>query len=148
MKDKVASQEHRSYEHGIKTDVWMERSALEAIRAAGLQAPKADLSSFTTWGYENSSQAATITDEFLVSQMPCGPQGHPGQPGQENGGHRRNEIPLSHPSSRSSIHPETLATSSTCQKGLDTQARNAGEARVRDSGHVRPRPSSSGETRT
>src|SRR5256885_10597998 len=106
----------------------MERSALEAIRAAGLQAPKADLSSFTTWGYENSSQAATVTDEFLVSQMPCGPQGHPGQPGQENGGHRPNEIPPSHPSSRPTIHPQTLATSSTRPKGLDTQARKPADS--------------------
>src|SRR2546423_12883806 len=97
----------------------MERSALEAIRAAGLQAPKADLSSFTTWGYENSSQAATITDEFLVSQMPCGPQGHPGQPGQENGGDRRNEKPLSHPPSRPKIHPENLSTNPHCPKRPD-----------------------------
>src|SRR5687768_14641477 len=70
----------------------MARAALEEIRAAGLQAPKAHLPSLPSWRREGGPQAPEPSAQVLVGQVPGRSQGDPGQPREEDGRGGRGRI--------------------------------------------------------
>ena len=65
----------------------MEHLALEANRAAGVQAPTADLSSGESAGCEISSPMTTIDEALLVCPSAGHPAGDSRESRQTHGGH-------------------------------------------------------------
>src|SRR5579872_5392025 len=106
----------------------MARPELASHREAGLQAPKADLSSLSPWRYEDSPQAPKVVDAVLVCQMPGGTQGDTGQPRQEDSGSRWPEKPLSCRTSPPRWPPEYPCQAQADAPRLDTKARHRREA--------------------
>src|SRR5713101_4065869 len=109
----------------------MEASAVEILRAAGLQAPKADLPSLPSWRRHDRPSSSTAFDEVLVGQMPCRPKGDAGQSGQEDRWRGWGQEP--HPSPTIGTRPASDATSDDTPRppGLDTQAWQSGTATAR-----------------
>src|SRR5687768_14508234 len=115
----------------------METPALEAIRAAGLQAPEADLPSLTSWQHPGSPQAGATTDEVLVGAMPRRAPGDAGQPGQAHRGGGRRQEPDTPAAARAGRHPASVRETTSRPPGLDTQARQDGTAATRHPDHAR-----------
>src|SRR5262245_3681662 len=91
----------------------MEHPALGTHRAAGVQAPKADLSSLAPWRCQDGSLAPATRDDILGSQVPCRPQGDTGQSGQENGWGGWRQV------------PDAAATAPSCSKSGSSPQSNA-----------------------
>src|SRR6266542_2417281 len=109
----------------------MERTALEAIRAAGVQAPRPDLSSLTTWRCQDSPHTSETCDEVLGGEMPRGPKGIAGQSGQEDGRRGRRETNHSSTTPHSCTISANFRKSTTSAPSLDSQTRLQRTASVR-----------------
>jgi len=72
------------HEHTGNGSAGMAGPPLAQAGAERPQAPRADLPSFAAGRDKESPAPATSAVEFLVGQVPGRPQGHPGQPGQED----------------------------------------------------------------
>src|SRR5450631_994159 len=105
-------------------------------RAAGVQAPKAHLSSLTTWRCQDGPPTTETFDEILVRQVPCSTPSHAGQSRQENSRSRWSESTQSKTKDDTCQSTQAHPQSKTSQKGLDTQTWNTGKARFGDTGHV------------
>src|SRR3954464_5940298 len=104
----------------------MEHPALETLRAAGVQAPEADLSSLASWRYQGCAQTPTTVVDVPGGQGPRRAEGHAGQPRQADrrGGWRACARPPA--AARPRPVPAALRHGATNTPGLDSQARLAG----------------------
>src|SRR5687767_14899832 len=117
----------------------MESPALGAIRAAGLQAPAADLQSLRTWRCQDSPPTRTLADEVLGSALPGGPSGHAGQPRETDRRRGRGREPRPRRTARPRGDPAAESQGATRPPGVDTQTRQGGEAPARHPDDARPR---------
>src|SRR5216683_5260523 len=122
----------------------MEAPAVEILRAAGLQAPKADLPSLPSGRRHDRPSSSMAFDEVLVGQMPCRPKGDAGQSGQEDRWRGWGQEP--HPSPTIGACPASDATSEDTPRppGLDTQAWQNGTTTAWYSHLGQPRRSNTG----
>src|SRR6266511_669026 len=104
----------------------MEGCALETLRAAGLQAPKADLPSLPAWRRQDRPSAPTTPDEILGSQMFGRPESDAGQPRQEDRWRGRGEGPRPCPAARPGPDSDATAEGAARPTGLDPQTRQGG----------------------
>src|SRR5690242_5065314 len=111
----------------------MEALAVETLRAAGLQAPKADLPSLPSGRRHDRPSSSTVSDEILGSQMPCRPQGDAGQPGQDNRWRGWGQEPHPLPTIGPGPAPDATSEDTPRSPGLDTQAWQSGTATARHS---------------
>src|SRR5215210_2613326 len=113
----------------------MEYSALETLRAAGVQAPTADLSSLASWRYQGCAQTPTTVVDVPGGQVPRRAESHAGQPGQAD--RRGGRCERAHPptTARPRPVPAALRHGATDAPGLDPQARLDGAAALGDSDH-------------
>ena len=73
------------------SEEWADPTLAQA-RATPVPPAKAHLQSLCSWRAENSSQGTEIVIEVSVRPTLSRPTRDPGQPGQEDGWHRRSEI--------------------------------------------------------
>src|SRR5215218_1226009 len=128
----------------------MEGPALEEIRAATLQAPKAHPPSLPSWRREGSPQTPETSGRVLVGQVPGRRQGDPGQPRQEDG--RSGRGGFAHPRTKAEArrgHVPEGREGQAPAESLDTQTglQRRGEEAPGYTGHARPGAASVGETR-
>src|ERR671932_1596052 len=100
----------------------MECPALETLRAAGVQAPSADLSSLAAWRSQDCAQTPTTGDDLLGGQVPRRAEGDAGQSGQEDRRGGRRESPHPAATTRPRPVPAPLPHRATDAPGLDPQA--------------------------
>src|SRR6266498_2087464 len=125
----------------------MERPALETLRAAGVQAPAADLSRLASWRSQGCAPTPTTVDDLLGGQMPRRAEGDAGQPGQADGRGGRRERAHAPPTTRSRPVTAALRHGAADAPGLDSQARLDGAAALGDSDHGQPSRASPCEAR-
>src|SRR5579875_1605355 len=116
----------------------MERAALEAIRAADVQAPTADLSSLAPWRCQDSPPAPETPDDVLGGEVPRGAEGDAGQSGQEDRRSGRRES--AHAPATASACPRVASPPQGAARPprLDSQARHDGTAPARHPDHAGP----------
>src|SRR5439155_4537359 len=122
----------------------MEAPAVEVLRAACLQAPKADLPSLPSRRRQYRPSSSTITDEILGGQMPCCPQGDAGQSGQEDRWRRWGQEPHSQPAIGPGPAPDATFEDTPRSPGLDSQAWQSGTATAWHSDLGEPRQPNAG----
>src|SRR5581483_3447789 len=99
----------------------MEAPALEAIRAAGLQAPNADLPSLPAWRCQDRPPTPEALDAVLGRAVPRSPSGDTGQSRQADGRRRRREEPRARSSPDAGPRAVPAQESAAHPPGLDSQ---------------------------
>jgi hypothetical protein len=125
----------------------MEQPALAAPRAAGVQAPEADLPSLPSRRCQDCPPTRTALDDVLGRAMPGGAARHAGQPGQEDRRGGWGEEPATPPTARLGPLPDGGRQSPTGPAGLDPQTRRSGAAAARHPHHAGPRQPNPGTAR-
>src|SRR6266567_2291514 len=122
----------------------MEAPALEIVRAASLQASKADLPSLPSGRRYDRPSSPTIPDEVLGGQMPRRPQSDAGQSGQENRWRGRGQEPHPQPAIGSGPASDATFKDTPRSPGLDPQTWHLGTATARHSNPGQPRRPNAG----
>src|SRR5438874_10708285 len=123
----------------------MEAYALVALRTGGLQAPKADLPSHTSWRPACGPPPPTTPRPLPRGALAGRPPSESGQPGQAYGRGGWGEIPYLIPAATPRSNPAAHRTRGAAAPGVDSQIRHDGAAAPGHPDPSRPSTPSAGQ---